>query len=33
VATADTGSLRQRYGGLRDMLIGISFVRFRRAGS
>ncbi|MGB3200926.1 MAG: FAD-binding oxidoreductase [Nodosilinea sp.] len=27
VATADTGSLRQRYGGLRDMLIGISFVR------
>ncbi|MBD2114040.1 MULTISPECIES: FAD-binding oxidoreductase [Cyanophyceae] len=28
VATADTGSLRQRYGGLRDMLIGISFVRF-----
>lgn len=28
VATADTGSLRQRYGGLRDLLIGISFVRF-----
>ncbi|MEO1070577.1 MAG: FAD-binding oxidoreductase, partial [Cyanobacteria bacterium J06638_6] len=28
VATADTGSLRQRYGGLRDMLIGISFVRY-----
>lgn len=27
VATADTGALRQRYGGLRDMLIGISFVR------
>jgi glycolate oxidase FAD binding subunit len=27
VATADTGSLRQRYGGLRDMLIGLSFVR------
>ncbi|HSM81794.1 MAG TPA: FAD-binding oxidoreductase [Nodosilinea sp.] len=27
VATADTGSWRQRYGGLRDMLIGISFVR------
>ncbi|MBE9140859.1 FAD-binding oxidoreductase, partial [Nodosilinea sp. LEGE 07088] len=28
VATADTGALRQRYGGLRDMLIGISFVRY-----
>ncbi|MBE9155577.1 FAD-binding oxidoreductase [Nodosilinea sp. LEGE 06152] len=28
VATADTGSLRQRHGGLRDMLIGISFVRY-----
>ncbi len=28
VATADTGSLRQRYGGLRDLLIGISFVRY-----
>jgi glycolate oxidase FAD binding subunit len=28
VATADTGSLRQRYGGLRDMLIGLSFVRY-----
>jgi len=27
VATADTGSLRQRYGGVRDMLLGISFVR------
>jgi glycolate oxidase FAD binding subunit len=27
VATADTGALRQRYGGLRDMLIGVSFVR------
>lgn len=27
VATADTGSLRQRYRGLRDMLLGISFVR------
>ena len=27
VATADTGSLRQRYGGLRDRLIGIQFVR------
>ncbi len=28
VATANTGSRRQRYGGLRDMLIGISFVRY-----
>jgi glycolate oxidase FAD binding subunit len=28
VATADTGSLRQRYGGIRDMLIGITFVRY-----
>lgn len=27
VATRDTGSLRQRYGGIRDMLIGIEFVR------
>jgi glycolate oxidase FAD binding subunit len=27
VATADTGALRQRFGGVRDMLIGISFVR------
>lgn len=27
VATRDTGALRQRYGGVRDMLIGISFVR------
>ena len=27
VATASTGSLRQRYGGVRDMLIGVSFVR------
>ncbi|MGB3513514.1 MAG: FAD-binding oxidoreductase [Microcoleaceae cyanobacterium] len=27
IATADTGSLRQRYRGLRDMLLGISFVR------
>ncbi|HEY9630982.1 MAG TPA: FAD-binding oxidoreductase [Coleofasciculaceae cyanobacterium] len=27
VAAADTGSLRQRYGGLRDFLIGISLVR------
>ncbi len=27
VATGNAGSLRQRYGGVRDMLIGISFVR------
>ncbi|MBD2460483.1 FAD-binding oxidoreductase [Oscillatoria sp. FACHB-1407] len=27
VATADTGALRHRYGGIRDMLIGISIVR------
>ncbi|NJN63180.1 MAG: FAD-binding oxidoreductase [Coleofasciculaceae cyanobacterium RL_1_1] len=27
VATADTGSLRQRYGGIRDRLIGVQFVR------
>jgi glycolate oxidase FAD binding subunit len=27
VATADTGSLRQRYGSARDQLLGISFVR------
>ncbi|HLO86616.1 MAG TPA: FAD-binding oxidoreductase [Nostocaceae cyanobacterium] len=27
VATADTGSLRQRYGSVRDQLLGISFVR------
>lgn len=27
VATADAGSLRQRYGGVRDLLLGISFVR------
>ena len=27
VATGDTGSLRQRYGSVRDMLIGISFIR------
>lgn len=27
VATADTGSWRQRYGGIRDLLLGISFVR------
>lgn len=27
VATADTGALRQRYGGIRDILIGLSMVR------
>lgn len=27
VATANTGSLRQRYGSIRDQLLGISFVR------
>ncbi len=27
VATADTGSLRQRFGSVRDQLLGISFVR------
>lgn len=27
VATGNTGALRQRYGGIRDMLIGLSFVR------
>jgi glycolate oxidase FAD binding subunit len=27
VATRDTGALRQRYGGIRDLLIGIEFVR------
>lgn len=27
IATADTGGLRQRYGGIRDLLIGVSFVR------
>jgi glycolate oxidase FAD binding subunit len=27
IATADTGALRQRYGGIRDMLIGLSLVR------
>lgn len=27
VATRDTGALRQRYGGIRDMLIGLSFIR------
>lgn len=28
VATADSGSLRQRYGGVRDTVIGIQFVRY-----
>jgi glycolate oxidase FAD binding subunit len=27
VATADAGALRHRYGGVRDMLLGLSFVR------
>jgi glycolate oxidase FAD binding subunit len=27
VATGDTGSWRQRYGGIRDMVLGLSFVR------
>jgi len=27
IATADSGSLRHRYGGVRDMLLGISFIR------
>ncbi len=27
IATADTGSLRHRYGGVRDLLLGITFVR------
>jgi glycolate oxidase FAD binding subunit len=27
VATADTGALRQRYGGIRDLLIGLTLVR------
>jgi glycolate oxidase FAD binding subunit len=27
IATADTGSWRHRYGGVRDLLLGISFVR------
>ncbi len=27
ISTGDTGSLRQRYNGVRDMLLGISFVR------
>jgi glycolate oxidase FAD binding subunit len=28
VATGDTGALRQRYGGVRDQLIGLSLVRY-----
>ncbi|GFE67696.1 FAD-binding oxidoreductase [Chroococcus sp. FPU101] len=28
MATADTGSWRQRYGGVRDMVLGLSFVRY-----
>lgn len=28
VATRDAGALRQRFGGIRDMLIGVSFVRY-----
>ena len=27
IATADSGSWRSRYGGVRDMLLGISFLR------
>jgi glycolate oxidase FAD binding subunit len=27
IATADSGAWRQRYGGVRDMLLGVSFVR------
>lgn len=27
MATADAGSWRQRYGGVRDMVLGFSFVR------
>ncbi len=27
VATGDTGSLRHRYGGIRDLILGLSFVR------
>lgn len=27
IATANTGSWRQRYGGIRDLLLGISFIR------
>lgn len=33
VATGDTGALRQRYGSVRDMLIGISFVRYDGQGA
>jgi glycolate oxidase FAD binding subunit len=36
VATADTGSWRQRYGGIRDLVLGLSFIRsdgkFAKAG-
>ncbi len=28
IATADTGSWRQRYGGIRDLVLGLSFVRW-----
>lgn len=28
VATADAGTLRQRYGGVRDLVLGLSFVRW-----
>ncbi|EAZ92065.1 FAD-binding oxidoreductase [Crocosphaera chwakensis] len=28
MATADTGSWRQRYGGIRDLVLGLSFVRW-----
>ena len=27
LATADTGSLRHRYGGIRDLVLGVSFIR------
>jgi glycolate oxidase FAD binding subunit len=27
IATADTGSWRQRYGGIRDLVLGLSFIR------
>jgi glycolate oxidase FAD binding subunit len=27
ISTADTGSLRQRYGGVRDLLLGLSWIR------
>ncbi|MDA0674586.1 MAG: FAD-binding oxidoreductase [Cyanobacteria bacterium] len=33
VATADTGSLRQRYGGVRDRVIGLSLVRHDGQGA